>query len=63
MQYKNDGKSEEHYIISELIYRLFAGIPSMFIARKSSSILCFGNTALTHKAADPAVTLKNQKIL
>ena len=49
--------------ISELIYRLFAGIPSMFIARKSSSILCFGNTALTHKAADPAVTLKNQKIL
>ena len=28
MQYKNDGKSEEHYIISELIYRLFAGIAS-----------------------------------
>lgn len=59
MQYKNDGKSEEHYIISESIYRLFAGIPSMFIARKSSSILCFGNTTLPYKAADPAVALKD----
>lgn len=59
MQYKNDGKSEEHYIISESIYRLFAGIPSMFIPRKSNSILCFGNTTLPYKAADPAVALKD----